>query len=403
MSLGPSKRSRWDTEPIAMSDDLTEFRLDVAETELVDLRARLRSTRWPERETVEDWSQGVPLVYLRDLCAYWVDEYDWRATETRLNTLPQFRTMIDGLGIHFLHVRSKHADALPLVITHGWPGSIIEFLKVIEPLTDPTSHGGDAADAFHVVCPSLPGYGFSDKPTRPGWGVERIAAAWTVLMARLGYERFGAQGSDWGTSVSASVGLQQPQHVVGIHLTPALAPPDPATLGDLTERERAALASLEHAAEWDSGYSREHATRPQTIGYALVDSPTALAAWIIEKFWAWTDSDGHLENVLTRDELLDNLMLYWLPRTGASSARLYWESIRQVNEWISGPTTDTVSVPTGCSIFPKELQRPSRRWAERRFLDIRYWNEPERGGHFAAFEQPKLFVEEVRAFFRLVR
>jgi pimeloyl-ACP methyl ester carboxylesterase len=386
-----------------MPDQLTEFHVEIPENELRDLRERLERTRWPEEATVEDWSQGVPRGYLRDLCGYWAESYDWRATETRLNALPQFRIPIDGLGIHFLHVRSRHADALPLIITHGWPGSIIEFLKVIGRLTDPTAHGGDAADAFHLVCPSLPGYGFSDKPTRPGWGVERIAAAWTVLMARLGYERYGAQGSDWGTSISASVGQQDSAHVAGIHLTPPLAPPDPATLHDLTERERAALASLEHAAESDSGYSKEQATRPQTIGYALVDSPTALCAWIIEKFQAWTDCDGQLEKVLTRDELLDNLMLYWLPRTGASSARLYWESIGQVNEWITGSARDTVTVPTGCSIFPKELQRPSRRWAEKRFLDIRYWNEPACGGHFAAFEQPELFVEEVRSFFRLVR
>ena len=386
-----------------MSDEVKPFRIEVSEADLRDLRQRLKHTRWPEPETVEDWSQGVPLAYLRELCRYWGEEYDWRATEARLNALPQFRTVIDGLGIHFLHIRSPHAEALPLVITHGWPGSIIEFLKVIGPLTDPTAHSGETADAFHVVCPSLPGYGFSDKPAQPGWGVERIAAAWTVLMDRLGYKRYGAQGSDWGTSVSASIGQQDPEHVAGIHLMPPLAPPDPATFDDLTERERAALASLEHSAEWDSGYSREHSTRPQTIGYALVDSPAALCAWIIEKFWAWTDCDGDLESVLTRDELLDNLMLYWLPRTGASSARLYWESIRKVNEWISGRTTDTVAVPTGCSIFPKELQRPSRRWAEKRFLDIRYWNELDRGGHFAAFEQPKLFVDEVRSFFRLVR
>jgi pimeloyl-ACP methyl ester carboxylesterase len=379
------------------------FRIEVSEADLRDLRQRLKQTRWPEPETVDDWSQGVPLAYLRELCSYWGEGYDWRATEARLNALPQFRTVIDGLGIHFLHIRSPHAEALPLVITHGWPGSIAEFLKVLGPLTDPTAHGGETADAFHVVCPSLPGYGFSDKPAQPGWGVERIAAAWTVLMDRLGYKRYGAQGSDWGTSVSACIGQQDAEHVAGIHLTPPLAPPDPATFDDLTERERAALASLEHSAELDSGYSREHSTRPQTIGYALVDSPAALCAWIIEKFWAWTDCDGDLESVLTRDELLDNLMLYWLPHTGASSARLYWESIRKVNEWISGRTTDTVAVPTGCSIFPKELQRPSRRWAEKRFLDIRYWNELDRGGHFAAFEQPKLFVDEVRSFFRLVR
>ncbi len=382
---------------------MTQFRIEIPEADLRDLRERLARTRWPESETVEDWSQGVPLVYLKDLCGYWGERYDWRATESRLNALPHFRTMIDGLGIHFLHVRSPHAEALPLVITHGWPGSLVEFLKVIGPLTDPIAHGGGSRDAFHVVCPSLPGYGFSDKPTRPGWGVQHIAAAWTALMARLGYERYGAQGSDWGTSISASVGQQDPGHVAGIHLSPPLAPPDPATFDDLTERERAALASMKRSAEWDSGYSQEQSTRPQTIGYALVDSPAALCAWIIEKFWAWTDCDGHPENVLTRDELLDNVMLYWLPGTGASSARLYWESSRQVNEWISGPTGDTVAVPTGCSIFPKEIQRPSRRWAEKRFLDIRYWNEPDRGGHFAAFEQPDLFVEELRAFFRLVR
>jgi epoxide hydrolase len=379
------------------------FRIEVAETELKDLRARLRGARWPERETVADWSQGVPLAYLRDLCAYWADAYDWRATEARLNALPQFRARIDGLGIHFLHVRSPHAGALPLVITHGWPGSIVEFLDAIGPLTDPPAHGGDASDAFHVVCPSLPGYGFSDKPAQPGWGIERIAAAWTALMSQLGYERYGAQGSDWGTSISATIAKLDPAHVAGIHLTPPLAPPDPETLDDPTERERAALASLEHSAEWDSGYSREHATRPQTIGYALVDSPVALCAWIVEKFWAWTDCNGHPENALTRDQLLDNLMLYWLPRTGASSARLYWESIAQVNRWISDVVDDTIDVPTGCSIFPKELQRPSRRWAERRFVDIRHWNELARGGHFAAFEQPELFVDEVRAFFRLVR
>jgi epoxide hydrolase len=386
-----------------MSYEITPFRIEVADVDLRDLRERLERTRWPESETVDDWSQGVALAYLKDLCAYWAEGYDWRATESRLNALPQFRTSIDGLGIHFLHVRSPHPDALPLIMTHGWPGSIVEFLKVVGPLSNPTAHGGDAVDAFHVVCPSLPGYGFSDKPAGPGWGIQRIAAAWSVLMRRLGYERFGAQGSDWGTSVSTRIAQQDPEHIVGIHLTPPLAPPDPATLDDLTERERAALSALEHSAEWDSGYSKEQATRPQTIGYALVDSPAALCAWIVEKLWAWTDNDGQLESVLTRDELLDNVMLYWLPRTGASSARLYWESIRQVNEWITGPLTDQVTVRTGCSIFPKELQRPSRRWAEKRFTNIRYWNEPAKGGHFAAFEQPELFVDEVRAFFRLVR
>jgi pimeloyl-ACP methyl ester carboxylesterase len=379
------------------------FRIDIPDAELDDLRSRLLNARWPERATVDDWSQGVPLAYLQELCRYWADGYDWRATEARLNALDHFRLDIDGLGIHLIHARSPHVDALPLVLTHGWPGSIVEFLKVIGPLTDPPAHGGDRSDAFHVVCPSLPGFGFSDKPPRSGWGIERIADAWIELMARLGYARYGAEGSDWGTSISSLVGQRDRERVLGIHLTPPLAPPDPSTLDDLTERERAALDDLERAARWESGYSSEQATKPQTIGYALVDSPVALAAWVIEKFWSWTDHDGDIELVLTRDELLDNLMFYWLPRTGASSARLYWESIGQVNAWISGTATDVIDVPTGCSIFPKELQRPSRRWAERRFIDIRYWNEPAHGGHFAAFEQPDLFVDEVRSFFRLVR
>jgi pimeloyl-ACP methyl ester carboxylesterase len=383
-----------------MDQEIVPFRVDAPEAELTDLRRRLQQTRWPEPELVPDWSQGVPLAYLRDLCGYWADGYDWRATESRLNALPQFQTVIDGLNIVFWHVRSSRKDALPLIMTHGWPGSIVEFSKVIGPLSDP---GRDGADAFHIVCPSLPGYGFSAKPGQTGWGVERIARAWAELMSRLGYRRYGAVGSDWGTSVSASLGQQDRAHVVGLHLIPPLAGPDPATLGDLTDAERAALDSLRHSAEWDSGYSAEHATRPQTIGYGLVDSPAALAAWIIEKFWSWADHDGDLSIVLSRDELLDNLMLYWLPGTGASSARLYWESIRQVNEWISGAAVDTVDVPVGCSIFPRELQRPSRRWAEKRFTDIRYWNEPARGGHFAAFEQPELFTAEVRSFFRLVR
>jgi epoxide hydrolase len=386
-----------------MAGGVTRFRIAVPDADLRDLKARLGLTRWPEQETVGDWSQGVPLAYLQELCRYWAKDYNWRATEARLNALPQFRTEIDGVGIHFIHVRSHHAGALPLVMTHGWPGSVVEFLKVIGPLSDPTAYGGESSDAFHIVCPSLPGYGFSDKPARSGWGVERIAVAWNTLMHRLGYERYGAEGSDWGTSISALVGRSDPKRVIGVHLVPPLAPPDPSTFGDLTDRERAALATLDDLAEWGSGYSGEHATRPQTIGYALVDSPAALCAWITEKFWSWTDCDGDLESVVSRDELLDNLMLYWLPSVGASSVRLYWESMRQVNEWISGPVTDTIATPVGCSIFPKELQRPSRRWAEKRFLDIRYWNEPSRGGHFAALEQPELFVDEVRAFFRHVR
>jgi epoxide hydrolase len=369
------------------------FRIAVGDAELDDLGDRLRRTRWPEPETVDDWSQGVPYAYMRELCDHWAGDYDWRATEERLNALPHFRTEIDGLGIHFVHARSESADATPLVLTHGWPGSIVEFEQVIAPLTKD----------FHLVVPSLPGYGFSDRPAGTGWGIERIADGWAELMARLGYERYGAAGSDWGTSISTLLGQRDREHVLGIHLIPPLAPPDPATFDDLTDAERAALADLDRAAEWESGYSREHATRPQTIGYSLVDSPAGLCAWIVEKFWSWTDCDGHPENVISRDRLLDSVMLYWLPRTGASSARLYWESIRQVDDWISREVPDSIDVPTGCSVFPKEIQRPSRRWAERRFTDIRHWGEPPRGGHFAAMEQPELFVEELRAFFGQLR
>jgi pimeloyl-ACP methyl ester carboxylesterase len=386
-----------------MRDDLTPFRVEVSDADLADLRERLGRTRWPDAETVDDWSQGVPLGYLRELCRYWAEGHDWRATEARLNAFPQFRTEIDGLGIHFLHVRSPHPDALPLVVTHGWPGSVVEFLKVIGPLTDPTAHGGAAGDAFHVVCPSLPGYGFSDKPARPGWNVQRTAGAWMQLMARLGYQRYGAQGGDWGTSITTSIGQQDTDHVVGIHLNPPIAAPDPATFDDLTETERSALAALEQAQEWGSGYAEEHTTKPQTVGYGLVDSPAALCAWIVEKFWGWTDNDGHLDDVLTRDEVLDDVALYWFTATGASSARMYWESFRQVSEWFTRSTDDIVTVPTGCSIFPKENPRPSRRWAARRYTDIRQWHELDKGGHFAAFEQPAVFVDELRSFFRPLR
>jgi pimeloyl-ACP methyl ester carboxylesterase len=386
-----------------MSDEVTPFVVDIRESELHELRERLKRTRWPDAETVGDWSQGVPRAYLQDLCGYWAEGYDWRATESRLNLLPQFRTEIDDLGIHFIHVRSPHANALPLIITHGWPGSIIEFLKVIGPLTDPTAHGGDAADAFDVVCPSLPGYGFSDKPTEAGWGVERIAGAWIRLMDRLGYARYGAQGGDWGTGITSIIAQQDVEHVAGIHLNPPLVMPDRATFDDLTEAEQSALAALEHYRAWERGYSSQQATRPQTLGYGLVDSPAGTCAWIIEKFWSWTDCEGHPENVLTRDELLDNVMLYWLPGTAASSARLYWESFGQMWRRLSRPDRDAVNVPTGCSIFPHEISRPSRRWAATRYTDIRHWNELSKGGHFAAFEQPALFVSELRAFFRHVR
>jgi pimeloyl-ACP methyl ester carboxylesterase len=379
-----------------MSDRIEPFRIAASDAALDDLKRRLRATRWPDREAVDDWSQGIPLAYVQDVCAYWSEKYDWRAREAKLNRFAQFKTELDGLGIHFAHVRSPHADALPLVITHGWPGSIVEFHKVIEPLTNPTAHGGEARDAFHVLCPSLPGYGFSDKPARHGWNVQRIADAWAQLMQRLGYARYVAQGGDWGAMVTTRIGIQDPAHCAGIHLNMPIAPPDPATMNDLTDKEKAALAGMQHYNDWDSGYSKQQSTRPQTVGYGLVDSPAGQAAWILEKFWAWTDCNGHPENALTRDELLDNVMLYWLPGTGASSARLYWESFRNLN-------LDPVTVPVGCSIFPKEIFRTSRRWAEKRFSKLVHFNELEKGGHFAAFEQPELYVREVRTCFRHVR
>ena len=377
-----------------MSDDITPFRINIPDADLDDLRRRLRQTRWPEPETVDDWSQGAPLAYTRSLCEYWLDQYDWRSSETKLNRFPQFRTEIDGLDIHFIHARSPHAGALPLVITHGWPGSVVEFHKVIEPLTDPVAHGGDATDAFHVICPSLPGYAFSGKPRQPGWSVEHTADAWDQLMARLGYAGYGAQGGDWGSQVTTALGMRHPDHVIGIHLNMAIALP--TSLDDLTEPEQAALASIDYYQKRDSGYSKQQSTRPQTVGYGLVDSPAGLCAWIIEKFWSWTDCDGDPANVLSRDEMLDNVMLYWLPAAGASSARLYWESFTR-------PVLGPVQVPVGCSIFPKEIFRPSRRWAEAQFPDLCYWNELDKGGHFAAFEQPETFVNEVRASFRPLR
>jgi epoxide hydrolase len=382
-----------------MSDAVTPFRIQTSDDALDDLRRRLRATRFPDREPVDDWSQGIPLAYMQEVCAYWAEKYDWRERERRLNAFPQFRTEIDGLGIHFYHARSKHPDALPIVITHGWPGSVVEFQKVIGPLSDPTAHGGDAADAFHVVCPSLPGYGFSDKPTARGTGVERIADLWSALMVRLGYPRYVAQGGDWGAMVTTMIGLRDTKYCAGIHLNMPIVSPDPETMSSLTPAEQSALAGMAEYGEWDSGYSKQQSTRPQTLGYGLVDSPAGQAAWILEKFWKWTDCNGHPENAIPRDELLDNVMLYWLTASGASSARLYWESFRPQ----SAGSLPNVTAPTGCSIFPKEIFRSSRRWAEKRFPNLVHWNELPRGGHFAAFEQPELFVNELRNCFRHMR
>ncbi len=380
-----------------MHNAILPFKIAIADAVLADLKARLRNTRWPEAEPVSDWSQGAPRAWVEAICRYWADGYDWRAREALLNRFPQFTTDIDGLPIHFLQLRSPHADAMPLLLTHGWPGSFVEFHKVLGPLTDPSAHGGDARDAFHVVCPSLPGFGFSGKPTATGWGVDRIAAAWAVLMDRLGHARYGAQGGDWGSAVTTALGAQDAAHCAGIHITLAMQS-RPQASGEATPEEARALQGVKDYAESGAGYAQLQATRPQTLGYALTDSPAGQAAWILEKFQAWTDCDGDPENIFSRDELLDNLMLYWVTASAASSARLYWESFGKGRR-----AQHRVDIPTGVAVFPKEIVTPVRRWMEAQYTDIRHWTEMPRGGHFAAFEQPGLFVEELRTYFRALR
>jgi len=388
---------------------VTPFKIDASDAALEDLRQRLRNTRWPEAETPDDWSQGIPLAYLQEVCHYWANDYDWRTREAALNRFDQFTTPLtrtlpesddtETLNIHFIHQRSKHKNARALLMTHGWPGSVVEFHKVIEPLTDPENHGGSSADAFHVVCPSLPGYGFSDKPQKPGCGIESIAKMWNALMLRLGYSDYVAQGGDWGSAVTTAIGLQNAGACKAIHVNMPNAGATKAARKNPDAADKHALERAMFYQQWDSGYSKQQSTRPQTLGYALVDSPSGQAGWIMEKFYAWTDCNGHPENALTRDELLDNVMLYWLPGTGASSARLYWESFGKA---FGGNASDTVQLPTGCSIFPKEIVPTPRSWAETRYSNIKYWNKTNKGGHFAAFEQPQIFVEELRACFSQV-
>ncbi|UVO48994.1 epoxide hydrolase 1 [Sphingomonas sp. SUN019] len=378
------------------SETIEPFRIAIDEAVLDDLRRRLRATRWPERETVDGWGQGVPLEQARRLVDHWLTAYDWRRCEALLDGFGQYRTKIDGLGIHFLHRCSPEPGALPLILTHGWPGSVIEFHKVIDALADPVAHGGRAEDAFHVVAPSLPGYGFSDKPGEAGWGVERIARAWAVLMRRLGYDRYVAQGGDWGSAVTTALAQIGDPAVAGIHLNMIVAPPSAEDIASATEAEKVTLAALQCYQTDGNGYAQQQRTRPQTLGYGLADSPVGQAMWIFEKFHEWTDCDGDPFSVLSADEMLDNVMLYWLTNSGASSARLYWESFRS---FASG----TVDVPIACSLFPKEIFPPSRRWADKRYRNIVYWNELSKGGHFAAFEQPELFVEELRKGFRGMR
>lgn len=389
-----------------IGDAIRPFRVDVPDAQLVDLRQRIAATRWPDQETVSDRSQGNQLGTLRAIARHWGTDYDWRKVEARLNALPMFTTEIDGVAIHFIHVRSKHEDALPLIVTHGWPGSVIEQLKIIDPLANPTAHGGDAADAFHLVIPSMPGYGFSGKPKDRGWNPDRIGRAWAELMRRLGYTRYVAQGGDWGSPVSSAMARQQVAGLLGIHINlPATVPPEvaaalatggPAPAG-LSDKERAAFSSLDTFYKKYRAYGAIMGTRPQTIGYALTDSPVGLAAWIFDY------NNGEPERRLGRDDVLDNITLYWLTNSATSAARLYWETAGQSVVLAAAQMTNEISLPVAISVFPDEVYRAPESWARRAYRNLSYFNELDKGGHFAAWEQPELLAAELRSAFRPLR
>jgi len=386
-------------------DAIRPFSVHIPEAELVDLRRRIAATRWPDRETVDDRSQGVQLAKMQELVRHWGTAYDWRKAEAKLNALPQFVTEIDGLDIHFIHVRSRHRDALPLIMTHGWPGSVFELLKTVGPLTDPTAHGGRAEDAFDLVMPSMPGYGFSGKPTGKGWNPDRIARAWAVLMKRLGYTRYVAQGGDWGAPVSSALARNAPAGLLGIHINlPATVPSDvamalaggPAPAG-LSEKERAAFEQLDTFFKKYMAYAAMMGTRPQTIGYALTDTPAGLAAWMYDY------NNGEPERLLAKDDFLDDVTLYWLTNTAASAARIYWETAGQSIVLAAAQKTADIALPVAISVFPEEVYRAPETWARRAYRNLIYFNEVDRGGHFAAWEQPELFSAELRAAFRSLR
>jgi pimeloyl-ACP methyl ester carboxylesterase len=399
---------------VTKADAIRPFRINVAEKDLVDLRRRIASTRWPDKETVTDQSQGTQLAKLQELVRYWGSGYDWRKAETKLNALPQFMTNIDGVDIHFIHVRSRHKNALPLIITHGWPGSVIEQLKVIKPLTDPTVHGGSAEDAFDVVIPSLPGYGFSGKPTGTGWDPEHIARAWAELMRRLGYTRYVAQGGDWGTPISSAMARQAAAGLVGIHINlPATVPPEvAAALGGgpvpagLSEKERAVLDALMTSGKnGNLAYFTMMTARPQAVGYGATDSPVGLAAWILVHpgFAQWTYGADPSKSP-TKDDVLDNITLYWLTNTATSSARLYWENGARGSVIVAAAQkTGEISLPVAITVFPEDVYRAPETWARRAYRDLIYFNEVDKGGHFAAWEQPELFSAELRAAFKTLR
>jgi pimeloyl-ACP methyl ester carboxylesterase len=396
------------TPAVAETHDtaIRAFRVNVPDEALVDLRTRVLATRWPEKETVNDRSQGVQLARLQELVRYWGTDYDWRKVEARLNALPQFTTRIDGLDIHFIHVRSRHPNALPVIITHGWPGSVTEQLKVIGPLTDPTAYGERAQDAFDVVIPSMPGYGFSGKPTATGWNPDRIARAWAELMKRVGYTSYVAQGGDWGSPVSSAMARQAPPGLLGIHINlPATVPADVAAAlaaggpppAGLTEKERAAFNSLDTFYRKRRAYGAMMGTRPQVIGQALTDSPAGLAAFMYDY------NDGEPERLLSKDDFLDNVTLYWLTNTATSSARLYWETGGQSVLLAAAQKTSEISLPVAITVFPEEVYRAPETWARRAYRNLTYFNEVDKGGHFAAWEEPELFAAELRAAFRSIR
>ena len=393
------------------SDAIRPFHVSIPEAALTDLRQRVLATRWPDKETVTDRSQGVKLDQIQNLVKYWGTDYDWRKAEARLNALPQFVTNIDGLDIHFLHIRSKNPKALPIIITHGWPGSVFELLKIVGPLTDPEAYGGRAEDAFDVVIPSMPGYGFSEKPKATGWGPDRIGRAWDVLMKRLGYTHYVSQGGDWGSVVADAMARQKPAGLLGIHVNmPATVPAEiakalnsgaPAPAG-LSDKEKAAYKSLNYLYTRGAGYAGIMVTRPQTLGYSLADSPVGLASFFLDKFNDWTYSGGNAEKVLTKDEILDDITLYWLTNTGASSAQLYWENNNN-NFNVVEQRTAEISIPVAVTVFPGEIYQAPKSWTERAYRKLIYFHEANNGGHFAQWEQPQIFAEEVRAAFKTLR
>ncbi|MDQ0108690.1 pimeloyl-ACP methyl ester carboxylesterase [Chitinophaga terrae (ex Kim and Jung 2007)] len=387
------------------------FHASIPEEQVQDLRHRIGITRWPAKETVADQSQGVKLAQIQDLVKYWGTSYDWRKAENRLNALPQFVTKIDGLDIHFIHVRSPHKNAMPLIITHGWPGSVFEALKAIEPLTDPTKYGGKAEDAFDVVIPSMPGYGFSERPATTGWGPEKIGAAWDVLMKRLGYHHYVAQGGDWGAVIADAMGRQAPEGLLGIHVNmPATVPAEVAKVlkeggpapANLSAKEKAAFESLNRLYTKGGGYAGMMVTRPQTLGYSLTDSPVGLAAFFLDKMNEWTYSGGNAEKSLTRDEILDDITLYWLTNTAVSGAQLYWENNNN-NFNAAEQRTAEIKVPVAITVFPGEIYQAPKTWAERAYPKLVYFNEVKKGGHFASWEEPQLYSEELRAAFKSLR